>query len=188
MLIGTGTFKRGFTLAEVMVAIALIAILAAVMVPTIRGRMQDAYEDAIVEEFTNLTAAVQAYRQDVGKYPPALDYLSALRATPLDRCGVTLGATAQANWRGPYVSRLIPNTAWYVFAQKDTVLDVLTLNTAVAPVGIFIRIEGPDTLTAHNVDLKLDGSLNPNAGQVRWTATGTDVFIDYIIPTKAGAC
>lgn len=188
MLIGVARGKRGFTLAEVMVAIALIAVLAAVMIPTIRGRMQDAYEDAIVEEFTNLTAAVQAYRQDVGKYPPALDYLSALRVSPLDRCGVALGATAQANWRGPYVSRLIPNAISYVFAQKDTVVDVLTGNVAVAPVGIFIRIQGPDTLTAHNVDLKLDGTLNPNAGQVRWAVNGTDVFLDYIIPTKAGAC
>src|SRR4029077_6340677 len=98
MLSAIGRSKRGFTLAEVMVAIALIAILAAVMIPTIRGRMQDAYEDAIVEAFTNLTAAVQAYRQDVGKYPPALDYLSALRVSPVDRCGVTLSASAQANW------------------------------------------------------------------------------------------
>src|SRR5678816_2611830 len=94
----------------------------------------------------------------------------------------------RANWRGPYVSRLIANSASYVFAQKDTVLTLLTANAAVPPVGFFIRIDGPDTLTAHNVDLKLDGLANAVAGQVRWAVTGTDVSLDYIIPTKAGAC
>lgn len=188
MLIGAGRSRRAFTLAEVMVAMALIAVLAAIMIPTIRGRMQDAYEDAIVEEFTNLAASIQAYRQNVGKYPPALDYLSVLRASPVDRCGVALNAAAIANYRGPYVSRQIAVSVGYLFAQKDTVQDVLTSNTAVAPVGIFIRVQGPDTLTAHNVDLKLDGLASSNTGQVRWTANARDVFLDYIIPTKPGAC
>jgi prepilin-type N-terminal cleavage/methylation domain-containing protein len=188
MLIGAGKFRRAFTLAEVMIAMALIAILAAVMIPTIRGRMQDSYESAIVEEFTNLATGIQAYRQDVGSYPPALDYLSALRASPVDRCNVALSASAIANYRGPYLSRTIANTSSYLFAQKDTVLDVLTLNSSPPPVGIFIRIEGPDTLTAHNVDIKIDGVANQTAGQVRWTANGTDVFLDYIIPMKSGSC
>ena len=189
MLIRAKGARRAFTLVEVMIAIALVAALAAVMVPTIRGRLQDAYENAIVEELTNLTAAVQAYRQDVGKYPPALDYLSALRASPVDRCGVALSASAQANWRGPYVSRAIPNSSGYVVAQKDTMADVITANSSgQPPVGIFIRIQGTDTMTAHNVDIKLDGLPIATQGQVRWAISGTSVFLDYIIPTKSGAC
>ena len=84
--------RRGFTLAEIMVAMALIAVLAAVLIPTVRGRLQDSYEDALVEEYANLASAIQAYRQDVGKYPPRLDYLSALPASPVDRCNVALSS------------------------------------------------------------------------------------------------
>lgn len=171
-----------------MVTLAIIAVLAAVMIPTIRGRLQDSYEDAIVAEFTSLASAVQAYRQDVGKYPPALDYLSALRASPVDRCGVALSANAQANWRGPYVSRVIANVANYVFAQKDSIIDVLTTEATPPPAGFFIRLAGPDTLTAHNIDLRIDGAVNSAAGQLRWTTNATDTWVDYIIPTKNGAC
>jgi len=179
--------RRGFTLAEIMVAMALIAVLAAVLIPTVRSRLQDSYEDALVEEYTNLASAIQAYRQDVGKYPPRLDYLSALPASPVDRCNVALSASAQANWRGPYVTRYIGNSAGYLFAQKDTVMDVLSANAS-SPLGVLIRIEGPDTTTAHDVDVKIDGLPIATQGQLRWLNNGTDAWVDYIIPTKTGAC
>ena len=179
--------RRGFTLAEIMVAMALIAVLAAVLIPTVRGRLQDSYEDALVEEYANLASAIQAYRQDVGKYPPRLDYLSALPASPVDRCNVALSASAQANWRGPYVTRYVANSTGYLFAQKDTVVDVLSANAS-SPAGILIRIEGPDTTTAHDVDVKIDGIPIATQGQLRWLNNGTDAWVDYIILTKNGAC
>ena len=67
--------RRAFTLAEVLVSVAIVAILAAVLVPTMRGKMQDSYENAIISEFNNIESAVAAYRQDVGKYPADIDYL-----------------------------------------------------------------------------------------------------------------
>lgn len=178
--------RSGFTLAEVLVALTLIAILSSVIVPAVRGRLQDAYESAIVAEFDNLSSAIAAYRQDVGKYPPALDYLTALRAPIVDRCGVALTAAAQANYRGPYVTREILNLVGYVFQQKDTVNDVIT--AVASPVGLGITMVGPDTMTAHNVDLRVDGFANKTLGGLQWAATGSDVAITFVIPTKSGAC
>jgi prepilin-type N-terminal cleavage/methylation domain-containing protein len=178
--------RGGFTLAEVLVSFALIAVLAAVIVPTIRGRLQGGYEDALVQEIDNLSSAVIAYRQDVGHYPPNFDYLTALPATPKDKCGVTLSATAQANWRGPYITRAILPFGVFLVAQKDSVVD--TLYTATSPTGLIIRIKGPDTLTAHNIDVVFDGVNNKGTGSLQWTPGTNDVVMDYIIPTKSGAC
>jgi prepilin-type N-terminal cleavage/methylation domain-containing protein len=185
------TNRRAFTLAEVLVAFALIAVLAAVLIPTVRGRLQDSYEDALVTEFANIASAVSAYRQDVGHYPPDVDYLFQLRASPTDRCGVPLSATAKANWRGPYITRAVLSTALaYVFAQKDTVWD--SLYVAGSPTGIYIKVNGPDTLTAHNVDVKIYGVANATAGGLQWSTntgiSGTDAILNYIIPTKSGSC
>jgi prepilin-type N-terminal cleavage/methylation domain-containing protein len=184
--------RHGFTLAEVLVAFALVAILAAVLVPTVRGRMQDSYENALIAEFDNIASAVTAYRQDVGHYPPDIDYLFQMRtSSPTDRCGVALSANAKANWRGPYITRAVLSTALaYVFAQKDTVWD--SLFVAGSPVGIYIKVNGPDTVTAHNVDVKIDGVANATTGALQWSTNtagaNTDAIIQYIIPTRSGTC
>jgi type II secretion system protein G len=178
--------RHGFTLAEVLVALTLIAILASVVVPAVTGRLQQSYEDAIVAELASLASAVTAYRQDVGKYPPALDYLTTLRAPPLDRCGTPLNAREIANWRGPYVTRAILNTSGYIFAQKDTVTDIIA--TSASPAGIVIQLRGPDTLTASKIDLVVDGVASATAGGLQWAANATDVTISYLIPTKSGSC
>lgn len=191
MLTRRARARRGFTLAEVIVAFTLIAVLAAVIIPTVAGRLQDGYENSIVSEFENLSTAVMAYRQDVGKYPPKLSYLSALPSGAVDHCSVPLSATAIANWRGPYVSRFISPTIGagvaYTFANKDTVSDTLIKTSG--PNGFIIQMIGPDSRTAINVDEKIDGSNNNGAGVLQWVGTArTDVILEFIVPSAAGAC
>lgn len=179
--------RRGFTLAEVLVAFALIAVLAAMVVPTVRGRLQDGYEDALVQEFSSLASAITAYRQDVGKYPPKLDYLTALPSGATDFCGRLLTPADSVKWRGPYVSRIISPTPNYTVAQKDSVQDQLSrpgANNAV----IQIVINGADTTTAHDVDLKVDGTVNKTSGTLVWGVSGSGTTMSYSIPTRPNAC
>jgi len=178
--------RRAFTLAEVLVAVACIAILTAVVLPTIQGRLQEAYEDSIVQEFDNISSAVTAYRQDVGKYPPALQYLSALPASPTDACGNGLTTTQIANWHGPYITRTIPAVTYYVIAQKDSVFNLL--NTGYNTSAITVELHGADTLTAHDVDLKIDGQAVNNTGGLQWAVNGLATIIYFEIPRKANAC
>jgi prepilin-type N-terminal cleavage/methylation domain-containing protein len=192
-MLGRSPSRRpAFTLAEVLVAVALIAVLAAVLVPTVRGKLQDSYENAIISEFDNLASAITAYRQDVGKYPPHIDELVLLRtSTPsTDRCGNALTTTAKANWRGPYITRPVSVSTSYLFASKDTVKDSLFVNGT--PRGIHIEMYGPDTVTAHNIDVKIDGVANAGTGQLQWdmnvSGGNTDAIVKYVIPTKSGAC
>jgi prepilin-type N-terminal cleavage/methylation domain-containing protein len=179
--------RRGFTLAEVLVAFTLIAVLAAVVMPTVRGRLQEGYEDALVSEFTSLASAINAYRQDVGHYPPQLDYLTLIPSSPDDFCGHNLSASDSAKWRGPYVSRTITTAASYTVFQKDSVQDLLA-RPGGNPNIIQIVINGADTSTARNVDLKIDGVVNKTSGTLLWSVNGNATIMNYSIPTRNGAC
>lgn len=175
--------RAGFTLPEVLTSMALIGVLASVVVPTVRGRMEDGYEDAVIQEFQSLSSALTAYRQDVGHYPPSLDYLSALPANPRDFCGHALGANDIAKWNGPYTSRTI--SANYVIGQRDAVQ--ITLQRPITT-AIGVQISGADTSTARSIDYKIDGVNAPAAGTLRYTSSNGSTVMTYVIPTRSGAC
>jgi len=175
--------RSGFTLPEVLTSMALIAVLASVVVPTVRGRMDDGYEDAVIQEFQSLSSAITAYRQDVGHYPPSLDYLSALPASPRDFCGHVLATTDVAKWNGPYTSRTI--TATYTVGQRDAV-QVLLQRPVTTAIGV--QISGADTSTARSVDFKIDGITAAAAGTLRYTSLNGATVMTYLIPTRAGSC
>jgi type II secretory pathway pseudopilin PulG len=186
------------TLIEVIVGITLVAALSAVTIPAMRGRMRDGSADAIVTEFNAVQAAVRAYRQDVGRMPPYLDYLIALPASPTDWCTMVgtpparpLPAINKANWRGPYLSRTIGNLdLFYTFADNDSVdtqvyRNAITVNGTGTNVSQLI-IYGVDTATAHLVDSKIDGVDDPTAGQLRWTISGMQAKLTYSSPIALG--
>ncbi len=104
------TIHSGFTLAEVLIAIAIIALLAAVTIPTFMARITSGEGQALASELGALGEGIRRYQENVGAYPPRLDYLSVLPATPTDICSppAALSNREQAGWRGPYVTRNIP--------------------------------------------------------------------------------
>lgn len=62
--------RRGFTLIELMVVIAIIGILAGILVPTIGGVMRNVRQNRLKTEVESLANAVEAYRDKYGEYPP----------------------------------------------------------------------------------------------------------------------
>jgi len=182
--------RPGFTLAEVLVAFGLIAVLASVTVPVIKARVQDGYEDALIQEMQSVASGVIAYRQDVGFYPPAINYLeSPVPTTGLfpgkNLCNQTLAQSDSAKWNGPYISRSFPtNAASYVVAGRDAVQNSFASGTG----NIQIQIFGVDTTTAHNIDFKIDGQFDNTTGTLRYTISGASANLQYLIPTRTGAC
>src|SRR6478736_3831985 len=62
--------SRGFTLVEMLVVIAIIAILAALLLPAVMIAIRTARNAAIGLEVKQLDTAVEAYRLEKGDYPP----------------------------------------------------------------------------------------------------------------------
>ncbi len=73
---------RGFTLVEVMVVVAILGILAALIVPKIIGRSDDARVVAAKQDVATLISALKLYRLDNQRYPSTEQGLKALVEKP----------------------------------------------------------------------------------------------------------
>jgi general secretion pathway protein G len=93
----------GFTLIELMVVLVIIGVLAALIVPNVLDRADDARVTAARTDVNNIMQALKLYRLDNQRYPSAEQGLQALVQRP------TAG-TIPPNWK-PYLDKL-PNDPW----------------------------------------------------------------------------
>ncbi len=97
--------SRGFTLIEIMVVVVIMAILAALIVPRVMSRPDEARVVAAQQDIRAIVQALKLYRLDTGRYPTTEQGLAALLARP------TLEPIPQ-NWKaGGYLERL-PKDPW----------------------------------------------------------------------------
>ena len=95
--------QAGFTLIELMVVLVIIGVLAALIVPNVLDRADDARATAARTDVNNLVQALKLYRLDNQRYPTAEQGLRALIARPTT-------APVPPNWK-PYLEKL-PNDPW----------------------------------------------------------------------------
>ncbi|HMN19761.1 MAG TPA: type II secretion system major pseudopilin GspG [Ottowia sp.] len=94
---------RGFTLIELMVVLVIIGVLAALIVPNVLDRTDDARATAARTDVRNIMQALKLYKLDNQRFPTAEQGLQALVQRP------TI-APVPSNWR-PYLEKL-PNDPW----------------------------------------------------------------------------
>jgi general secretion pathway protein G len=83
---------NGFTLIELIVVIALVAVLAAVVAPNLLGKAGEANRKAAAVQLEKLSSAVELYRLETGRYP---ERLTDLVEQP----------NGVERWSGPYVRK-----------------------------------------------------------------------------------
>jgi len=96
--------RRGFTLVEMLLVVAIIAMLAVAVVPRLAGQGQKARIARAKGDVASIGLALDLYELDVGRYPASLEELTK-REPPAD-----LGEGTQ--WNGPYLKKGLPNDPW----------------------------------------------------------------------------
>lgn len=121
---------RGFTLIEIMVVLVILGLLAALVVPSILNRPDQARQVKATQDVRALESALKLYRLDNFRYPTQAQGLAALVRAPTDA----------GNWQGPYVDNL-PEDPWgnpYRYANPGThgkEIDVFSYGADNAPGG-----------------------------------------------------
>lgn len=115
----------GFTLIEIMVVVVIMGILAALVVPKLMGRTDDARVMAAKQDIATVMQALKLYKLDNQRYPTTAQGLSALTTKP------TSGPSAEGWKTGGYLDKL-PKDPWgnpyqYLSPGINGEIDIISL-------------------------------------------------------------
>jgi prepilin-type N-terminal cleavage/methylation domain-containing protein len=187
--------KAAFTLAEVLVALAIVAGVAAIVLPTIMSQLSRSDPARVAGDASNIKSAVEQFINDVGQYPKRVTHLTRSLATnplasPRDSGAIygPYSVSEGQRWKGPYLTR----TGSSVLATGynlafDSLLYVDTLGTSglsevVATNPRFLTLcLAIDSSSALAIDTQFDDG-NLQTGLFRWTVnTITSDTLKYLV-------
>jgi general secretion pathway protein G len=121
--------NQGFTLLEIIVVVAIIAILAAYIAPKVAGRVDDARISKAKSDIRVLESSLELYKLDNFLYPSGGQGLDALVNRP--------SGEGNKNWRdGGYIKKLNKdpwgNEYQYAFPGSNGEFDVFSLGADAA--------------------------------------------------------
>jgi general secretion pathway protein G len=91
--------QNAFTLIELMLVVVIVGALAAMIVPRMAGRSQQAKVSiAKADILSNIPSSLDLYELDNGTYPSTEQGLDALLSKPS-------GSSEATNWQGPYLKK-----------------------------------------------------------------------------------
>ncbi len=171
---------------EILVSLAILAILSAVIVPQMLGKMKDSRTAALSQTLLGLSQAIGEHKKATTKYPGQLTFLTtAPLATSPETCGGAIGAASANLWRGPYVSRQILASG---VGAGDAIIQtgIRRVGSGTSPIFLLIDATGVETSIADDLESQLDGgTADATGGTIRYTTAAIPAQVAPANPTAA---
>jgi prepilin-type N-terminal cleavage/methylation domain-containing protein len=151
--------KVGFTLAEILIALALIAVLAAVLLPAVAGQIMKGDTGRTMQDLDGLRAGIDQFLADVHRYPMRVSHLTTkVTGTDRDVNGTLYPAGLAAKWAGPYVVKTLNDANVIPTGFGANIQDSLVRITNSNGIAyVTVRIHPIDSAAFARLDLEIDG-------------------------------
>lgn len=109
--------RPGYSLMEILVAVAIIAVLATLVAPRLFGQLDRSRVTAAETQIDMLETALDTMRLDIGRYPTEEEGLALL---------ISPSEAVEPMWAGPYLDGELPADPWgnpYRYAPAETAAD-----------------------------------------------------------------
>ncbi len=116
--------KKAFSLMELMIVIIILGLLAALVMPSLIGKSEEAKRDLVCIQMKSIKNALDMFRLDNGAYPEQEQGLQALVKNP--------NAEDYPNYSpsGYFENGLLPKDPWkkpYIYIRTEDGIDLISL-------------------------------------------------------------
>lgn len=183
--------QGGFSLIEIVVALAILVMIAATVTPAMIGYLDRERANEGSDSLLNLAEAIASFHEDVGYYPSELSQLT--EPVPHDgknSCGSSFGGGAADDWNGPYLTRIIPSTGLPIFvglAQNELIRTPEHAGTHSSGT-LALVVTGVRLDDAEAMNQTIDSDASSTSGSVRWTAPDGDGFVTMYLLAPIVGC
>lgn len=190
----SGALRRGFSVLEVMISIAIIVTLAVVIVPSVDLLIEKARMDLIEDQLRKIEDGITNFRNKITTNPGRLYHLSRpITTADPTPCGTYSNQEVNA-WAGtppaggPYINEVFPEGPIKIatFGTADPVLvrDPPTQGGTQRYAFLYYTISGATRTDAIEINERIDGSadLDPTAlnnltGTIQWDNPDAQGFV-----------
>jgi prepilin-type N-terminal cleavage/methylation domain-containing protein len=177
------TRSGGFSLLEVLVAVALVALLAGALVPAAIGYLESGAAHRAVADLEAVGQAARHFRVDVRRWPGSLaDLVGPPAAGAADLAGHPYPATLLVRWEGPYLPSREVGDGSLATAEGARI-------RLLPGVGghLVLTVEGLAPGTLARIDQVVDGAEDAAAGRLRIDSSGTEPVLLFFAATLDGS-
>lgn len=186
--------RSGFTLPEILVTVTVIAVLAAVIVPTVLQYATKGDAPSALTEIEAVKKGIVSFTSDLRHYPRTLNQLvvtpttgtTAASSTDMDLANIAYTATDVGAWKGPYFEGGIADTTTvYSLKALGLKFNNTLLKCGAGNAFICVALNGTYTsATLDDLDKKIDGGVgtaatDAAAGNLIWSTPATPTNIYY---------
>jgi general secretion pathway protein G len=154
--------KKGFTLIELIVVIAIIAVLGAVIAPNAFKSIEKAKIAATVQDLNSIKTAAAAFFTDTS-------------AWPADAAAFTANAGAVPGWDGPYLDKWPGGGRWPGSTYTWTISNTQRFGPAPNALERYITVTALGTGAAVKLDTQMDPGTTGTTGGLRYPVAETSI-------------
>lgn len=178
--------RGGFTLPEVLVTIAIVATLAAVLLPALNNQLSKGDAGRLTSDLVAVQTAVGAFTSDVRRYPRLLvDLKTKPSATADDILNSDYTAQLVSKWRGPYLSKDLTNNDSLATGYGANIRGTFTSESYNGIQYLTISVRSLTEAEFNNIDQIIDETASSSTGQLRYAVSGTvGTATFYAIPIQ----